>query len=100
MVLCLGITCWAAACASAAEPRKPALSADERKQLTALITEFRQVRSQPEKRLDVIERMAKLGPIGLANLLEVINVELFKRLRDYRQAFSKAAAAQFAARTE
>ena len=98
--LCLGIALLCAASVSAVEPRKPALSADERKQLTALITEFRQVRSQPEKRLDVIDRMAKLGPIGLANLLEVINVELFKRLADYRQAFSKAAAAQFAARSE
>jgi uncharacterized protein YkwD len=88
------------ATASAAQPRKPALTADERKALTALITEFRQVRMQPEKRFAVIDRMARLGPIGLANLLEVINVELFKRLADYRQAFSRAAATRFAARTQ
>ena len=86
--------------ASAAEPRKPALSEAQRKQLTALITEFRQVRKEPPKRLAVIERMAELGPIGLTNLLEVINLELGKQLGDYRQAFTKAAAAAIAKRTE
>ncbi len=87
------------AVAAAAEPRKPALSVEQRKELTGLITEFRQVRREPEKRLEVIERMAALGPIGLANLLEVINLELGKQLSDYRQAFSKAAAGVIAGRT-
>ena len=85
---------------SAAQGRKPALSDDQRKQLTGLITEFRRVRTQPEKRLDVIDRMAELGPIGLSNLLEVINKELGTRLGDYRQAFGKASSGVIARRTE
>src|SRR5688500_6874921 len=85
--------------AVAAEPRKPALTEAQRKQLTALITEFRHVRKQPDKRLAVIGRMAELGPIGLTNLLEVINLELAGQLGDYRQAFTKAAAAAIAKRT-
>lgn len=83
-----------------AQGRKPALSDEQRKQLTTLITEFRRVRTQPEKRLDVIDRMAGLGPIGLSNLLEVINKELSTRLGDYRQAFGKAASGAIARRTE
>jgi uncharacterized protein YkwD len=85
---------------SQAQGRKPALSDEQRKELTSLITEFRRVRAQPQKRLEVIDRMADLGPIGLANLLEVINKELGTRLADYRQAFGKAAAAIVARRTE
>jgi uncharacterized protein YkwD len=85
---------------SAADPRKPALTVAERKELQATIVEFRKVRADPEQRLAVIDRMAKLGPIGLTNLLEVINQELGKQLSDYRQAFTKAAAAIIAKRTE
>jgi uncharacterized protein YkwD len=88
------------ATAAAAEPRKPALTLEQRKELQGLIVEFRKARAQPEARLEVIDRMAKLGPIGLTNLLEVINQELGKQLTDYRQAFSKAAGAIIAKRTE
>lgn len=89
-----------AAQAIAADPRKPALTVEQRKELQGLIVEFRKVRAQPEARLEVIDRMARLGPIGLTNLLEVINQELGKQLADYRQAFSKAAGAIIARRTE
>jgi uncharacterized protein YkwD len=85
---------------AAAEPRKPALTVEQRKELQGLIVEYRKARAEPDLRLEVIDRMAKLGPIGLTNLLEVINQELGKQLTDYRQAFSKAAGAIIAKRTE
>jgi uncharacterized protein YkwD len=84
----------------AAQQRKAALSEEQRKELAGLITEFRKVRKEPQKRLEVIERMGEVGPIGLTNLLEVINQELGKQLGDYRQAFSKAAAGVIAKRAD
>lgn len=98
--LVLALLVVAASSATAADPRKPALTVEQRKELQGLIVEFRKARAQPDQRLEVIDRMAKLGPIGLTNLLEVINQELGKQLADYRQAFSKAAGAIIAKRTE
>jgi uncharacterized protein YkwD len=76
------------------------LSKQERQQVAALLTEFRKVRGQPEKRRDVIERADKIAPVAVMQLLEIVRKELDPQLADYRQLFLRAAAAVIAKRTE
>lgn len=79
---------------TAADGKKPALSDVQRKEVQELIAQFRKARGQQEQRLAVIERMQEKGPIGLAQLLDIIQKELGKPVGDYRQAFFKAAASE------
>ncbi len=97
------IKCWLLALAAilllagtslAADTKKPALSAQQRKEMLELVTEFRKVRPEPNRRLDVIDRMEKIGPIGLNMLLDILQKEIGKQLSDYRNFFSQAAAAE------
>lgn len=78
----------------AADTKKPPLSAQQRKEMLELVTEFRKVRPEPKRRLDVIDRMEKIGPIGLNMLLDILQKEMGKQLSDYRNFFSQAAAAE------
>jgi uncharacterized protein YkwD len=82
-----------------AEARPPAVSAEQMRQISSLMTEFRKVRSDPEKRLEVIDRAAETGPAAVKNLLEIVNKELGKQLTDYRELFQKAALQVVAKRT-
>ncbi len=83
----------------AAEPRPAAMSAEQLRQISSLMNEFRQVRSDPAKRLEVIDRAAQMSPAAVKNLLEIINKELGKQLADYRELFMKAASQAVAKRT-
>lgn len=82
---CLGSSLFSA------ETRPPAVSAAQMRQISSLMNEFRQVRSDPEKRLEVIDRAAQTGPAAVKNLLEIVSKELNKQLTDYRELFMKAA---------
>jgi uncharacterized protein YkwD len=82
-----------------AEARPPAVSAEQLRQISSLMTEFRKVRSDPERRLEVIDRAAETGPAAVKNLLEIVNKELGKQLTDYRELFLKAALQVVAKRT-
>src|SRR6187399_3119319 len=86
----------AALCAetTAAEGKKPVLTDAQRKEMQGVIAQFRKVRGQQEQRLAAIESMQNVGPIGLGQLLDIIQKELGKPVGDYRQAFFKAAAAE------
>lgn len=90
---------WLADTLPAGEPRPAALSSEQLQQIASLMNEFRQVRSDPTRRLEVIDRAAQLGPAAIKNLLEIINKELGKQLADYRGLFLKAAAEVVAKRT-
>lgn len=93
-----GLVCLVSAL-PAAEPRSAALSTEQLQQIASLMNEFRQVRSDPTRRLEVIDRAAQLGPAAVKNLLEIVNKELGKQLADYRGLFLKAAAEVVAKRT-
>lgn len=81
------------------EPRPPAVSTEQMRQISSLMNEFRKVRSDPEKRLEVIDRAAQTGPAAVKNLLEIVSKELGKQLTDYRELFMKAAVQVVAKRT-
>ncbi len=83
----------------AAEPRPAAMSAEQLRQIGSLMNQFRQVRSDPAKRLELIDRAAQTSPAAVKNLLEIINKELGKQLADYRGLFMKAASQAVAKRT-
>ena len=91
---------WLADTLPAGEPRPAALSSEQLQQIASLMNEFRQVRSDPTGRLEVIARAAQLGPAAVKNLLEIVNKELSKQLADYRGLFLKAAAEVVAKRTD
>jgi uncharacterized protein YkwD len=77
-----------------AQGKKPLLTDAQRKEAQAIIADFRNVRGMQEQRLAAIERMQPIGPLGLKQLLEIIQKELGNQVSDYRQAFAKAAAAE------
>lgn len=72
----------------------PVLSDVQRKEIQEVIAQFRKVRGQQEQRLAAIEKMQGLGPIGLSQLLDIIEKESRKPINDYRLAFFKAATAE------
>lgn len=77
-----------------AQGKRTLLTDAQRKEAQEIITQFRKVRGKQEQRLAAIERMDAIGPMGLKQLLEIIQKELGKQVSDYRQAFVKAAAAE------
>lgn len=83
-------------CASVglAQGKKTTLTDAQRKEVQETIALFRKVRGMQPQRLAAIERMQASGPMGLKQLLEIIQKELGKQVGDYRQAFFKAAAAE------
>lgn len=88
ILLCL--SSWAIP--ALAQGKKPLLTDAQRKEVQEIIAQFRKVRGMQEQRLAAIERMQAIGPMGLKQLLEIIQKELGKQVGDYRQAFFKAAA--------
>ena len=79
----------ASATAIGAEGKRIVLSDAQRKEVQEIIAQFRRVRGQQEQRLAGIERMQTLGPLGLKQLLDILQKELGKPVGDYRQAFYK-----------
>jgi uncharacterized protein YkwD len=93
------ILLWAAPRLSSAEPKKPALTKEQQEQQAALIAEFRKTRTTPEKRLDVVERAARLSPYTLRACLDIVSKELRKPLADYRTQFMRAVSQAVAKRS-
>lgn len=94
-LLSLAVGCaFAVQFAIAAETKKPVLSDVQRKEIQEVISQFRKARGQQEHRLAAIEQMQKLGPSGLAQLLDIIQKESGKPIGEYRLAFFKAAASE------
>jgi uncharacterized protein YkwD len=93
LLLIFILAAWCAE-TSAADGKKPVLTDAQRKEMQGVIAQFRKVRGQQEQRLAAIENMQNVGPIGLGQLLDIIQKELGKPVGDYRQAFFKAAAGE------
>jgi len=83
---------------SAAETRPATVSPEQLRQIASLMNDFRKVRSDPARRLEVIDQAAQIGPAAVKNLLEIVNKELGKQLADYRAQFLQAAAEVIAQR--
>lgn len=95
ILLLLAVCCaFAAPFAVAAQTKKPVLSDVQRKEIQEVIAQFRKLRGQQEQRLAAIEQMQKLGPSGLAQLLDIIQKESGKPIGEYRLAFFRAAASE------
>ena len=77
-----------------AQPRKPPLSEEQIKQIQYLVAAFRKAKPMPEQRREVMEKMVTLGPIGLGQLLDILQKEMGRPVSDYRMAFTKAAMAE------
>lgn len=93
------LICLATGNAVAADTRPEPLSGEQLREQAALLAEFRKARTNPEARLDIIERAAKHSRFTLRNVVEVLGKEMNKPLADYRQQFTKAAADVIGRRT-
>lgn len=74
-----------------AAPASPALTVQQRKEISALLTKFRRAKAEPDKRTEAVDGILKIGGTGPAQLLAVITSELAPLQAEYRSAFYTAA---------
>jgi len=78
---------------------KPTLTPEQRKEVQDLLAEFRKARGQTEVRLELIDKLAEIGPLAIHQVEQQVFKDLQRPLADYRQQFARAAAQVFAAQT-
>lgn len=95
-VLCCGLLLSAVAFV-AAEPKK-LLTVAERKEMSAILAEFRKLKPEADERLDLVDKLAALGPPAVDAAKAVAEKELQKSLAEYTQQFSAATAKAYSTR--
>ena len=75
-----------------ADTRPRAAGPDERRAVTAMLTQFRRARGDSERRAEIVETAAENGPAYVAAVHEAIERELRPQLTRYRNAFQQQAA--------
>ena len=74
----------------AAAPAPPALTADERREVTDWLNRFRRARDEPERQVEAVDKVLALGPPAAAQLLAALNKELGPLQATYRADFLQA----------
>ncbi len=78
---------------ASADTRPRAAGPGERRAVTAMLTQFRMARRDPERRAEIVEAAVENGPAHVAALHEAVERELRPQLTRYRNAFHRQAAA-------
>jgi uncharacterized protein YkwD len=97
LLLCSGWCCsWASA--QPTPEKKTGPTPAQKKELQAIVAEFRKPKMPVETRLELIERAAAIHTSGVEDLAAVVTKEMHKELAVYRQQFMKASAGAAATR--
>ncbi len=72
------------------DPNAP-LTVEQRKQVTFLVGSFRRAYGDAEKRDELVEELFKYGEVGVKQLQEIVNKELYGQLEDYADNYKQRA---------